>query len=102
MSETQVSDIEALSPRAVEEQQLRNPKLKLLEFLPGVIVNGHEWWFTVTTFDGSRVKFYEKSALGSTNNTKEIYKLICNLQILRQWIEETYWPWLRDLILECE
>jgi hypothetical protein len=101
-TETPVSNIEALSPWAVEEQQLRNSKFNLLEFLPGVIVNGHEWWFTVTTFDGSRVKFYEKSALGSTNNTKEIYKLICNMQILRQWIEETYWPWLRDLILECE
>ncbi|KAF4467865.1 hypothetical protein FALBO_5265 [Fusarium albosuccineum] len=50
-------------------------QFELPEFLPGIIINGHNWWFTVTSFDGSRVKFWEKAAIGSTDNTRDIYKL---------------------------
>lgn len=81
--------------------QRNAPRFELPDFLPGVIINGHNWWFTATTFDGSRTSFWEKVPLGSTDSTKEIYKLVCNLQILRQWIDHTYWPWLREVILHC-
>ncbi|EXL64787.1 hypothetical protein FOPG_18962 [Fusarium oxysporum f. sp. conglutinans race 2 54008] len=90
------SDIQPLGA-----QQEVDPRFKPPEFLPGVIINGHEWWLTVTTLEESRVKFYEKVALGSTKGTKDIYKLICSLQVLRQWIDTTYWPWLRELIVDC-
>lgn len=90
-------------PTAAPEEtaQQNTSRFELPDFLPGVIINGHNWWFTATTFDGSRVSFWEKAPLGSTDSTKEIYKLICNLQMLRQWIDRTYWPWLRQLILPC-
>ncbi|KAI3572983.1 hypothetical protein IWW34DRAFT_636316, partial [Fusarium oxysporum f. sp. albedinis] len=73
----------------------------LPEFLPGIIINGHEWWLTISTFENSRVQFYEKKALGSTKDKKEIYKLVCALQVLSQWVEESYWPWLKELVLSC-
>ncbi|KPA35782.1 hypothetical protein FLAG1_11498 [Fusarium langsethiae] len=96
------SDIQPLSvQQEVDAQQEVDPRFKPPEFLPGVIINGHEWWFTVTILEESRVKFYEKAALGSTKGTKDIYKLICSLQVLRQWIDTTYWPWLRELIVDC-
>lgn len=82
-------------------QQQTDSRFKLPEFLPGIIINGHEWWLTISTLEKSRVQFYEKTALGSTKDTKEIYKLICNLQVLRQWVEELYWPWLKELVLIC-
>ncbi|KAF4443458.1 hypothetical protein F53441_11422 [Fusarium austroafricanum] len=84
------------------QQQLLDPRFNLPDFIPGIIINGHEWWFTVTTMEESRVKFYEKVALGSTKGTKDIYKLICSLQILRHWVDQTYWPWLQELVLVCE
>lgn len=37
--------------------------------------------------------------MGTTDNTKGIYQIVHNLQILRQWVEKTYWPWLQQLIL---
>ncbi|RYC78061.1 hypothetical protein BFJ63_vAg19065 [Fusarium oxysporum f. sp. narcissi] len=101
VSEPETPGVQESGVEPLDVQKVSTKKFKLPEFLPGVIVNGHDWYFTVTTFDGLRVKFYEKVLLGSTNGTKEIYKLICNLQILRQWIDGTYWPWLRDLVLDC-
>ncbi|EWZ28182.1 hypothetical protein FOZG_18105 [Fusarium oxysporum Fo47] len=47
------------------QQQPPDPRSKLPDFIPGVIINGHEWWFTVTTMEETRVKFYEKVALGN-------------------------------------
>jgi hypothetical protein len=91
-----------LQPEETEaEPSNSDSRFNLPEFLPGIIINGHEWWLTISTFENSRVQFYEKKALGSTKDTKEIYKLICALQILRQWMEESYWPWLKELVLSC-
>ncbi|KAL6353688.1 hypothetical protein LRP88_13001 [Fusarium phalaenopsidis] len=41
-------------------------QFELPEFLPGIIINGHNWWFTVTTFNGSRVSFWEKAPIDTT------------------------------------
>ncbi|RSL46958.1 hypothetical protein CEP54_013627 [Fusarium duplospermum] len=43
--------------------QRNAPRFKPPDFLPGVIINGHNPWFTATTFDGSRVSFWEKAPL---------------------------------------
>ncbi|GKU09889.1 unnamed protein product [Fusarium langsethiae] len=100
--ETQPSVEPLLQPEETEaEPSNSDSRFNLPEFLPGIIINGHEWWLTISTFENSRVQFYEKKALGSTKDTKEIYKLICALQVLRQWIEESYWPWLKELVLLC-
>ncbi|EGU73691.1 hypothetical protein IWW34DRAFT_640312 [Fusarium oxysporum f. sp. albedinis] len=73
-----------LQAEEIETEPSNNDsQFNLPEFLPGIIINGHEWWLTISTFENSRVQFYEKKALGSTKDTKEIYKLVCALQVLR-------------------
>ncbi|UPL03140.1 hypothetical protein LCI18_014074 [Fusarium solani-melongenae] len=61
-------------PTAAPEEtvQQNTARFELPDFLPGVIITGHNWWFTTTTFDGSRMSFWEKAPLGSTDSTKEI------------------------------
>ncbi|KAH6973839.1 hypothetical protein BKA56DRAFT_459614, partial [Ilyonectria sp. MPI-CAGE-AT-0026] len=50
------------------------------------------WDLVITTLDGAKTKFWHKLLMGNTLDTKGIYKLVCSLQILRTWAEESYWP----------
>ncbi|KAL6410162.1 hypothetical protein AUP68_06574 [Ilyonectria robusta] len=91
-----------------EEQQRSAPEstqetvrpLRLPEFLPGIIIQGHQWDLVITTLDGAKTKFWHKLPMGNTLDTKGIYKLVCSLQILRTWAEESYWPWLKELVMD--
>lgn len=77
----------------------RSP-FRLPEFLPGIIIQGHQWDLVITTLDGTKTKFWHKLPMGNTLDTKGIYKLVYSLQILRSWVEKSYWPWLKELILD--
>ncbi|KAH6871425.1 hypothetical protein B0T10DRAFT_533563 [Thelonectria olida] len=75
-------------------------RLQYPEFLPGIIIQGHNWHLVITTFNGSQTTFWQKVPIGSTDDTKGIYKLVHSLQVLRNWVDKSYWPWLRGLILQ--
>lgn len=65
-----------------------------MEFLPGIIIHGHEWLFVATVPDAAdgQPVLYTKVLLGSTEKAFGICKLIASLQHLRQWTETIYWP----------
>ncbi|KND86218.1 hypothetical protein TOPH_09160 [Tolypocladium ophioglossoides CBS 100239] len=69
-------------------------------FIPGIIIQGHDWHLIITTLEGQQTLFWQKVVIGSTSSSKGIYQIIRTLHILRQWASDTYWPWLRDLILQ--
>lgn len=85
---------------APESTQETVRPLRLPEFLPGIIIQGHQWDLVITTLDGAKTKFWHKLPMGNTLDTKGIYKLVCSLQILRTWAEESYWPWLKELVMD--
>ncbi|KPM42275.1 hypothetical protein AK830_g4267 [Neonectria ditissima] len=71
----------------------------LPEFIPGIIVQGHDWHLVITTTDGQQTQLWQKVTIGTTNTTKGIYQIVYALQVLRQWALDVYWPWLRALLL---
>ncbi|KAF5026434.1 hypothetical protein F66182_1499 [Fusarium sp. NRRL 66182] len=72
---------------------------QLPDFMPGIIIQGHDWHLVITTPDGEKTIFWQKKNLGDTSSSKGIYKTIYNIQLLRKWAQEEYWTWLRELLL---
>ncbi|KAK1958671.1 hypothetical protein LY78DRAFT_685942 [Colletotrichum sublineola] len=73
-----------------------------LAFLPGIIVQGHEWWFVAVTRKPDRTtEFWSKTLIGSTTTMEGIYQISAVLQLLGHWIETEYWPWFQATILRC-
>ncbi|EGU75115.1 hypothetical protein FOXB_14372 [Fusarium oxysporum f. sp. conglutinans Fo5176] len=71
------------------------PSVDDLGFLPGLIVQGNTWNFIAASRQDSRIVIWSETSLGSTGDIFGIYQIVASLQLLRQWIGTTYWPWLR-------
>ncbi|KAF4807643.1 hypothetical protein CGCSCA5_v013183 [Colletotrichum siamense] len=74
-----------------------------LTLLPGIIVQGHEWYFVAATRAANgKTNLWHKMPIGSTQTIEGIYKVFAVLQLLGNWIQETYWPWFQRVILRLE
>ncbi|KAK2668227.1 hypothetical protein RAB80_015607 [Fusarium oxysporum f. sp. vasinfectum] len=71
------------------------PSVDDLGLLPGLIVQGNTWNFIAASRQDSRIVIWSETSLGSTGDIFGIYQIVASLQLLRQWIGTTYWPWLR-------
>ncbi|TQN70162.1 hypothetical protein CSHISOI_05183 [Colletotrichum shisoi] len=76
-----------------------DPKMHLPEFLPGIIIQGHEWLFVASTKRGDQVTLWTSQHIGSTAKATGVYQIVCVLQYLKRWIEDTYWPWFKQAVL---
>lgn len=71
----------------------RSRPLKSIEFLPGIIVQGHDWQFVASILDENGKSVLLKGVrLGGTESELAIYSLLLGLRRLRRWILEDYWP----------
>ncbi|KAH8657295.1 hypothetical protein BGZ61DRAFT_371520 [Ilyonectria robusta] len=77
----------------------RPQKARLPEFLPGLIIQGHDWYLVVTTREASQTILWTKLTIGTTSNVMGIYQIILGLQVLRRWAQYNYWPLFRQLIM---
>ncbi|PWI65253.1 hypothetical protein PCL_07303 [Purpureocillium lilacinum] len=67
--------------------------LESIEFLPGIIVQGHDWQFVASILDENGKPVLLKGVrLGGTESELAIYSLLLGLRRLRRWILEDYWP----------
>jgi hypothetical protein len=89
-----------------------------LEFLPGLIVQGHDWTFVAATpapvphatdklgscAGGGRgeIIIWSKIAIGSTGTIQGICQIVTVLQRLAMWSSRTYWPWIQHNILNLD
>ncbi|TQV93256.1 hypothetical protein V2A60_010312 [Cordyceps javanica] len=71
---------------------------QLPEYLPGIIIQGHDWHLVITTRRGDKTIFWQKMTFGTTSSSKGIYQIICALQLLQHWAREEYWAWLRAVL----
>ncbi|SCO92822.1 uncharacterized protein FRV6_16950 [Fusarium oxysporum] len=69
-----------------------------LDYIPGIIIQGHNWFLVITTREGKKTVFWNKLDLGATDTIEGIYKLVYGLQVLREWARETYWPAFRNRV----
>ncbi|KAJ9413130.1 hypothetical protein FOXG_16720 [Fusarium oxysporum f. sp. lycopersici 4287] len=74
--------------------------VKDIEFLAGIIVQDHDWFFVASTLEEGKSTTYHRLPLGSTYNAFDSYKLLISLQCLRAWINEQYWPAFRSDVLK--
>lgn len=90
----------SLRQRAQELTTANEKVWNLPDFIPGIIIQGHDWHLIITTPEGEKTVFWQKKNLGDTSSSMGIYKIIYNLQLLRQWAQEEYWKWMRELLLD--
>lgn len=76
-----------------------------LEFLPGIIIQGHDWMFIAATqgriLDGNEREtiIWSKILIGSTYEIQGICQIIAVLQRLATWSAQTHWPWFQRTVL---
>ncbi|RMJ03461.1 hypothetical protein BHE90_004901 [Fusarium euwallaceae] len=70
-----------------------------IDFLPGIIIQGHDWLFVATIMRKNRAIMYHSISIGDTKTVLGIYKLVISLQYLQRWVEKTYWPKFRAEVL---
>ncbi|KAG5802933.1 hypothetical protein H9Q74_011247 [Fusarium xylarioides] len=90
----------SLRQRSQEPTTTNEKTWNLPDFIPGIIIQGHHWHLIITTPEGEKTVFWQVKNLGDTSSSQGIYKIIHNLQLLRQWAQEEYWKWMRELLLE--
>ncbi|KAM3503631.1 hypothetical protein MY11210_008650 [Beauveria gryllotalpidicola] len=55
---------------------------RMPEFLPGIIVQGHNWFLVITTMERDKTVLWHNVAIGSTAKPRGIYQIIRTLQYL--------------------
>ncbi|KAL6914784.1 hypothetical protein FSST1_012544 [Fusarium sambucinum] len=76
--------------------------IKELEFLPGIIVDGHEWKFIATTWEKGRTTLLSSLPLGSTTTEVGVYRIMAGIKLLSKWVMFVFWPWYREYCLDLE
>ncbi|KAG8413152.1 hypothetical protein J3459_015719 [Metarhizium acridum] len=77
-----------------------------LQYLPGIIIQGHDWHFIAAT-RGPEVKkhkrrqiiIWNKILIGSTDTMQGICQIVVVLQRLAKWCHESLLTWLLDTVL---
>ncbi|GJC89376.1 hypothetical protein ColLi_12214 [Colletotrichum liriopes] len=79
-----------------------SPTTSAIEFLPALIVQGHDWYFVATVpRPGGQPVVYSRVRVGSTEDHFGVYQLVVALQHLVRWAEQVFWPAMRSEILQC-
>ncbi|RBR15833.1 hypothetical protein FVER53590_10861 [Fusarium verticillioides] len=80
-----------LRKRAQELATSDEMRWSLPDFITGIIIQRHDWHLIITTPEGDKTLFWQKKNLGDTSSSMGIYKIIYNLELLRQWAQEEYY-----------
>lgn len=76
-------------------------RLRRIEFLPGIIVLGNEWWFVASVRgDDGRSITLETLPIGGTARARDVYVLIACLQRMKLWAESVFWPAFKADVLD--
>ncbi|EGX87890.1 hypothetical protein CCM_09513 [Cordyceps militaris CM01] len=93
-----LAELRSGPPNATGADANDRPEVKLPEFLPGIIVQGHDWYLVITTMEGDKTVLWEHVAIGSTRKPRGVYQIVRTLQYLEKWAREVHWPWLREMV----
>lgn len=70
-----------------------------LSFLPGIIVQGHEWSLVLSTRENGKTVLWTKKQFGSTESELGCYQIVAGIRELLRWAECEYLPWFKETIL---
>ncbi|KAF5004983.1 hypothetical protein FDECE_8548 [Fusarium decemcellulare] len=74
--------------------------LEELEFLPGILVQGHKWEFVASSYQDGRTILWTERTLGSTQSEMGVFQILAGISRLRQWALEIFWPWYKVHVLK--
>ncbi|KAJ3532969.1 hypothetical protein NM208_g4684 [Fusarium decemcellulare] len=66
--------------------------LEELEFLPGILVQGHKWEFVASSYQDGRTILWTERTLGSTQSEMGVFQILAGISRLRQWALKIFWP----------
>ncbi|KAF4886524.1 hypothetical protein CGCF415_v015119 [Colletotrichum fructicola] len=70
-----------------------------LDYLPAVLVRGHDWYFAATMREGHKKILWREVSMGSTRNVLGIYRIIYAIQLLAEYSRDHFWPWYLRAVL---
>ncbi|EKJ76972.1 hypothetical protein FPSE_02847 [Fusarium pseudograminearum CS3096] len=79
--------------------QMAGDDVKRLEFLPGIIIEGHDWKFVATTWENGKTTLLSSLHLGSTATGVGVYRIMATIKVLSKWVMYYFWPWYREFCL---
>ncbi|KAG5748491.1 hypothetical protein H9Q70_008823 [Fusarium xylarioides] len=81
-------------------EKLVGDSVKSLPFIPGIIVEGHQWRFVASTYvDGKTILWKTDRPFGSTGKLSTTFRIIAGIQRLRTWSAQVFWPWYTEFVL---
>ncbi|KAK6221171.1 hypothetical protein QIS74_04900 [Colletotrichum tabaci] len=66
------------------------PPSPVIEFLPGIIVHGHQWRFVATVRQGSKAVLLTEIDIGTTLTEFGVIQIVIALEILKRWSAEVF------------
>ncbi|KAM0248159.1 hypothetical protein ACHAQJ_009550 [Trichoderma viride] len=73
--------------------------LSKLGFIPGIVINGHQWHLVISTYNGRKATLWAESLFGETKSLVKIYAIIAGVRELAAWGRDVYLPWFKENIL---
>ncbi|GKU13468.1 unnamed protein product [Fusarium langsethiae] len=67
-----------------------------LEFIPGVVVQGHLWSLVITTRSQGVTTVLCSVEFGNTSSVIGVLQVLAGLRRLRKWSLDVLWPWYRE------
>ncbi|CAH0056976.1 unnamed protein product [Clonostachys solani] len=64
-----------------------------LDFLPGVVVQGHTWSLVITVRRQATTIVLCSVEFGNTSSTVGVFQVLAGLRRLRSWSIDVMWPW---------
>ncbi|KAF5978413.1 methyltransferase type 11 [Fusarium coicis] len=91
------------SRSGLSKQDYVNEALAELGALPGILIQGHQWYYVASSPDlkndegrnTARISLWLQKPIGSTDNALGIHQIAAFLEFLKKWSLETYWPWFK-------
>ncbi|KAH7016137.1 uncharacterized protein B0I36DRAFT_254052 [Microdochium trichocladiopsis] len=71
----------------------------MIAFLPSLVIQGHEWWFTAATRHEGATILWTQQHIGSTSTPLGIFQILHGLRHIACWASKIYWPWFCKHIL---
>ncbi|KAI5456253.1 hypothetical protein BGZ63DRAFT_367449 [Mariannaea sp. PMI_226] len=71
-----------------------------LSFIPGLVVEGHEWKLVATTHKEGKTVLWTSQNFGDTLSPLGTFQTMAGVRKLKRWTEMVYWPWYKEHVLK--
>ncbi|KAL7928852.1 hypothetical protein V8C35DRAFT_316939 [Trichoderma chlorosporum] len=73
--------------------------LSKLGFIPGIFVNGNQWYLIISTYNEGKTIVWSDWMFGDTKSLRKIYAVIAGIRKLTAWGRDNYLPWFNEHVL---